>query len=76
MASVRDTAEAHGGNAHELLNVDVGAGLDLLARRGEWKACLKEAEAQGGQVMRAVQTCTTDPTWVRSPPVLTINPVS
>ena len=33
-----------GGKAEELANVDVIAGLDLLANRGQWAKCLQTAE--------------------------------
>eukprot|EP00038_Savillea_parva_P019439 m.27515 g.27515 ORF g.27515 m.27515 type:complete len:1369 (+) comp4420_c1_seq1:587-4693(+) len=38
-------------DARELMTVDAVAGLDLMASRGEWKMCLREAEKQGAAVL-------------------------
>jgi len=38
-------------DASELLNVDTVAGLDMLASRGQWQKCLKEAEQHGGGIL-------------------------
>ena len=35
------------GKAEELASVDVIAGLDLLANRGQWAKCLQTAENEG-----------------------------
>ena len=39
------------GKAEELANVDVIAGLDLLANRGQWAKCLQTAENEGVEVL-------------------------
>lgn len=39
------------GKADELASVDVVAGLDLLASRGQWAKCLQTAEQQGQAVL-------------------------
>ncbi|EDV25844.1 uncharacterized protein TRIADDRAFT_24195 [Trichoplax adhaerens] len=39
------------GKAIEMLNVDVIAGLDMLAQRGEWEKCIENAKQQGPDVL-------------------------
>ncbi|KAJ3125766.1 hypothetical protein HK098_008226 [Nowakowskiella sp. JEL0407] len=39
------------GMVEDLITVDVAAGLDLLAQRGEWEKCLQTASQQGGEVL-------------------------
>eukprot|EP00052_Salpingoeca_macrocollata_P025012 m.226452 g.226452 ORF g.226452 m.226452 type:complete len:1747 (+) comp22359_c0_seq2:150-5390(+) len=38
-------------SAEKLVSVDVAAGLDMYAQRGEWSRCLLAAEKEGGQVL-------------------------
>ncbi|KAJ1542553.1 hypothetical protein HK096_009264, partial [Nowakowskiella sp. JEL0078] len=39
------------GMADQLVNLDVSAGLDLFAQRGEWEKCLQTANSQGKDVL-------------------------
>ncbi|KAJ3106098.1 hypothetical protein HDU96_008320, partial [Phlyctochytrium bullatum] len=39
------------GHADVLINVDIVAGLDLFAQRGEWDRCLEAATAHGPEVL-------------------------
>ncbi|KAI8818942.1 uncharacterized protein EV422DRAFT_125936 [Fimicolochytrium jonesii] len=39
------------GDAEDLVNVDVVAGLDLFAQRGQWDQCLQKASSQGSAVL-------------------------
>lgn len=50
-----DSGEA----AERLVDVDVIAGLDMMAERGEWDRVLDRAQEQGGQVLnKYVHACT------------------
>lgn len=42
-----------GGNAKEILNVDVTAGLDLLVEKNQWEECFNEAQKHGPLVLHS-----------------------
>ncbi|KAJ3290304.1 hypothetical protein HK104_006864 [Borealophlyctis nickersoniae] len=46
VAHLKDT-----GHAEVLVNVDVGAGLEMFAQRGEWDKCLDTAASQGADIL-------------------------